>query len=388
MKHTNLRPAAPSRDRLVGVATIALWLTGCGSAETDTSEAPATEATAPIETPTPAASATPDAPPPSAEPVSPDAAAAPKGPHVVAKVGDLEIQSTEVDERIAMLMARQFGGQAVPPEQLDAVRASMGPQIIQELINECLLDADADAAEVSVTPDECRADLEGQVEMLCVSQGMTEEEFEAQIRQFEGLSLEEFLVKSSSDEDFLRMLRHARLLEERFPEDTAVTSEEVRERYDAELDQVWTKQATVRASHILFEIPADEAEAEAARTEAQRVLDLARAEGADFAALAREHSDGPSGPNGGDLGFFPRNGAMVEPFAAAAFLLQPGEVSELVQTQFGLHIIQVVERREGTVVSFEEASPAIERMLRTERVGQARVKHLEALRAEAEIEVL
>lgn len=77
-----------------------------------------------------------------------------------------------------------------------------------------------------------------------------------------------------------------------------------------------------------------------AKKRAEEALKKAKASGADFAALAKKYSDDPgSGPRGGDLGSFPRK-AMVQPFAEAAFALKPGEVSAIVETDFGFHVIK------------------------------------------------
>lgn len=92
------------------------------------------------------------------------------------------------------------------------------------------------------------------------------------------------------------------------------------------------KKEKVHCAHILVE---DEAKA-------RDLLRQVKA-GGDFAALAREHSKCPSGKqNGGDMGFFEK-GRMVKPFDDAAFALQPGELSELVQTKYGFHIIKRIE---------------------------------------------
>lgn len=86
--------------------------------------------------------------------------------------------------------------------------------------------------------------------------------------------------------------------------------------------------AKVKASHILVK----------KHSEAQQILDQIRT-GANFAELAKQHSECPSGKNGGNLGFF-THGQMVKEFEKAAFALSKGEVSEVIKTQFGYHIIK------------------------------------------------
>ena len=123
--------------------------------------------------------------------------------------------------------------------------------------------------------------------------------------------------------------------------DTAIT--------DAELTAEFQRSqpgAEVRARHILLRIPADPtaAQRDSVRNLAAQLRDRARG-GADFAAMAREYSaDAASAAQGGDLGFFARE-TMVAPFSDAAFALQPGEVSDVVESPFGLHVIKLEERR-------------------------------------------
>jgi peptidyl-prolyl cis-trans isomerase C len=126
------------------------------------------------------------------------------------------------------------------------------------------------------------------------------------------------------------------------------TDARLRERYDALKDDEGFAEEEVHARHILV----------GSEDEAKKIIaDLEG--GADFAALAGEHSVDPSArTNGGDLGFF-RRGQMVPEFAEAAFALEPGKrTTEPVQTQFGWHVIEVVERRTGTP-SFEETEPRL-----------------------------
>ena len=127
-----------------------------------------------------------------------------------------------------------------------------------------------------------------------------------------------------------------------------VSDADVRAYYERHKSD-YEKPEEVKASHILVKVEpaASDEDRTAARARIDEVLELAKAEGADFAELAREHSEDPgSGSNGGDLGFFPRQGAMVEPFAAAAFALTtPGDISPVVESTFGFHIIRLTERR-------------------------------------------
>lgn len=112
-----------------------------------------------------------------------------------------------------------------------------------------------------------------------------------------------------------------------------------------------------QVSHILVEVPAsaDQATQDAAKAEADRIAAQARQAGADFAALAREHSDDAgSKASGGDLGWIARDGAMVKPFEDAVFAMQPGTVSDPVRSQFGWHVIQLREVQAGQVQSFED----------------------------------
>ena len=129
----------------------------------------------------------------------------------------------------------------------------------------------------------------------------------------------------------------------------AETTEEEIQAYYNRNKAKYTMDEEVKASHILIKDEEDTEEARAATLKkAEELLEQAKAEGADFAALAREHSeDTGSAVNGGDLGWFAR-GRMVPPFEQAAFALtEKGELSEPVRSQFGVHIIRFEERRKG-----------------------------------------
>lgn len=157
---------------------------------------------------------------------------------------------------------------------------------------------------------------------------------------------------------------------------------------DDELRALFEEQAPgtrVRARHILFTFPenATDAQRDSVLAQAQQVRELA-ASGEDFAELARQHSEDPgTAQDGGDLGFFQR-GSMVQPFEEAAFALDPGDVSGVVETPFGLHIIKVEERESQ---SFEEVGANFRSQVIDERRQASLNVYVEGLREAQSMEI-
>jgi peptidyl-prolyl cis-trans isomerase C len=143
----------------------------------------------------------------------------------------------------------------------------------------------------------------------------------------------------------------------------------------------------VKASHILVRVPqgATGAGKEQPRQRAEALLKRVRG-GEDFAALARQSSEDPgSAPNGGDLGTFGR-GQMVPPFEQAAFGLKAGEISDVVESPFGFHIIKVSEKVPARKLTFAEVKERLKRDLVLQKRQQAQQSFLNSLRAKAKIE--
>jgi peptidyl-prolyl cis-trans isomerase C len=143
----------------------------------------------------------------------------------------------------------------------------------------------------------------------------------------------------------------------------SVTNEAVRARYDQEISGK-PGEEEVHAKHILVDNEAD----------ARKIIGQLKG-GADFAALAKQYSKDPAGAQqGGDLGFFKKD-EMVPEFAAAAFALQPGQVSQdPVHSQFGWHVILVVEKRRAEPPSFEQARDELRQKMIQEGVQKAVAK--------------
>jgi peptidyl-prolyl cis-trans isomerase C len=142
----------------------------------------------------------------------------------------------------------------------------------------------------------------------------------------------------------------------------------------------------VRASHILILVSPDAGEEEKAEARS-RILEIRQKilAGEDFAEMAKQFSEDRSSADGGDLGFFRRE-QMVKPFADAAFSLDIGELSEVVTTQYGLHLIQVTDRKEESAVPYEQVKTQIDQYLQREKTMVAVEELAAGLRSQAEIE--
>jgi peptidyl-prolyl cis-trans isomerase C len=185
--------------------------------------------------------------------------------------------------------------------------------------------------------------------------------------------------------DIQQQLSVERMVSEDIAPGIIISDKDIGDFYAANIDKMKIP-VEVRARHILLKPDSSDAEVlKATRESLEKILSEVR-EGADFAALAMEYSQAPSAPAGGDLGFFGR-GQMVGPFEDAAFELPPGEISDVVQTQFGYHIIKVEERRGGETVPIEEADAQIRSYL-TQQTLQSEMEILvEDLREEADVEI-
>ncbi len=199
------------------------------------------------------------------------------------------------------------------------------------------------------------------------------------------VSVEEGEVRDRYDDDPERYRRSARIKVAYIPLETAkleqsleVTEEDLANHYEYTRDR-WKTPRQVKARHVLIKVPEDAGEEREneLRERAEFVLQKAR-EGADFTELAREFSQDGSGPEGGDLGWFER-GQMVPAFEEAAFALEAGELSEVVRTQFGFHVILVEEIREEGVKPLDEVRDEVAadfRKLEVRRVAGERAEEI------------
>jgi peptidyl-prolyl cis-trans isomerase D len=151
------------------------------------------------------------------------------------------------------------------------------------------------------------------------------------------------------------------------PSEIQPTDDEIQIYYESYPER-FNEEKQVKARHILFRVAegAPEDEVAKVRNQAEKVLEKAK-QGEDFAELAKKHSQEPgAAQGGGDLGFFTRD-RMVPAFSEAAFSMEKGQISDLVRTPFGFHIIKVEDIREERTLSLEEAKPRIEFYLKRDK---------------------
>lgn len=166
-----------------------------------------------------------------------------------------------------------------------------------------------------------------------------------------------------------------------------IPEKDLKSYYDTHTNEFKTPEM-IKARHILVKIDpaASEEDKKKAREKAEDILKKIKG-GEDFAGLAADLSDDPgSKAKGGDLGFFPR-GRMVKPFEDAAFSLKTGELSGIVETQFGFHIIKVEERKEPATEPFEAVKESIRQKLLQDSVKTKVTEFIDNAMKDAKVEV-
>ncbi len=302
--------------------------------------------------------------------------ASPPGDAPVAVVNGEPITKAEFDRALAAYMRRfrqmtggMHGMVKEPNEQMKA-------EVLQQLVDRTLLWQEA--------KKDLPKDLDAQVEKeLEAIKGRFPDD-----RSFQQALDAENLTTATLKGLIRQQLAVRNYVETHIQPGVKVSEEEVRRFYEENRDKFTTPEQ-VRASHILIRVAPGASDEEKGRAR-KKVAELRERalQGEDFAELARKHSEDPgSAANGGDLGFFTRD-RMVKPFADAAFALKAGEVSDVVETRFGYHVIKVTERKEATRHGFEEVKDQIQGYLEARALDQAIRAKVDELRKGAEIRMV
>lgn len=352
------------------------------------------------------------------------------GPNTVLTVNDTPISYQEYQKAYNQMMdeyRKKFGGE-IPDALLKSL--NIKEQVVQQLVDRTLILQEAENLGIHVSDQEIREAIEkissfqvngvfnvNTYREILNSSRLTVANFEAGIRNdllahkvlvalsgF-GLAPEFDLQARFNYENEEMKLEYASFQADAFRKDVTISDEELQKFYDEhksdyqkeeqrklkyltflatdtkgievsdEEVQAYYQQNQIfysvpekrRARHILFKIKSGESEKdqEATRKRAEQVLEQARA-GDDFAGLATIYSEDSSAASGGDLGFFSR-GRMVKPFEDAVFSMKPGEISDIVETKFGYHIIKLEEIVPASVKPLEEVKSSIVARLKAEK---------------------
>jgi peptidyl-prolyl cis-trans isomerase D len=187
---------------------------------------------------------------------------------------------------------------------------------------------------------------------------------DAELKKYYEQNPSEFQVQEQA------IVEYAKFSAEDLLSKVEVSKEDVRKYYEGHQNDFGTPEER-RASHILISVgaTATQAEQDAAKAKAEQLLQQVRKNPAEFADLARKNSqDTGSAPNGGDLGFFGK-GMMVKPFDDAVFALKVGEISGLVKSDFGYHIIKLVAIKPSRILPLDEAREGIFNKLREQKAA-------------------
>jgi peptidyl-prolyl cis-trans isomerase C len=203
----------------------------------------------------------------------------------------------------------------------------------------------------------------------------------------------EILDRMNLDEATLKLqIAHQaavqQLIDSQIGPKVSVKDEEAKAFYDAN-PNFFKMPEQVKASHILIKFDpqtADDAKKASAKKTLQEVK-ARLAKGEDFAVLAKEISQDASSANNGDLGYF-RRGQMVKPFEDAAFGMQLNAVSEIVETQFGYHLIKVYDKKPESVIAFADVKDRIAEQLRDNKLKQEVMEYIQELRKSAKIQTM
>jgi len=311
---------------------------------------------------------------PPAAPGAPAVPAPPKPvptvlPAVIARVNGEDVKKEEFEKMIKTIESR--AGQPIPPDRRDEILRGA----IDQLVVYTLLSQESKTRGIKIDDTE----IEAKMQQLR-GQFPTQEAFEKALK-------ERNMTADGLRKDARVDLSVTKLMEAEVATLPGPSDAEAKDFY-AKNPERFKEEESVRASHILIRVEPNADAATKAKKKAtiEGVLKRAKS-GEDFGKLAQQYSQDGSAAQGGDLNFFPK-GQMVPEFSNVAFALKPGQVSDIVTTQFGYHIIKVTDRKPGRVIPFEEAAPQIKQFLEGQKKQQHADAFIEGLKKKSKIEVL
>ncbi len=246
---------------------------------------------------------------------------------IAAVVDDEIILQSELDFQTNLLAAQK---------KVDPKTPGLKQQVLDAMIEDKLVYAQANLDSITVSEDEIKNKIDYQINLFVQQYGSREK-----VEDVYGMSIEK--MKRELHDDVKKNIMSQRLQEKKFGAVDA-SRREVEEFYEKFKDSLGVIPEKVQLAHIFRNPRATDLLKKRFKQKAEEILDSIKA-GADFAAMAKKYSEDPgSASQGGDLGFVKR-GVFYPEFEAAAFALQPGELSEVIESPVGFHIIEMIEKR-------------------------------------------
>ena len=287
-----------------------------------------------------------------------------------AVVNGTVISQVELDSQMKIVVDRlRASGRLPDVSQLDQIRS----QVLENLIARELLYQECQKKGIKISEEEVNKQL-----ITLKGQFPNETEFNNALTRMN-------LTETSIKEKLARDLALKKLIEDEVAPQVTVSDSDIRAFYENN-PEAFKQPERVKASHILIKV--DPQADPSQKAEAQKKIDLVQAKlqkGEDFGALAKEYSEGPSGPKGGDLGYFTR-GQMVKPFEDAAFAMKSGEVSGMVETRFGYHLIKVTDKTPEGTMPYDDVKERLGEFLKQKKIQEEVNVYVKRLEEKAKIE--
>ena len=282
---------------------------------------------------------------------------------------DFEKTALKVGKEYEMIFGEEIWTSEVEGEK--TFKEEFDNEILNVMISQEIVNQQAEKENITVTDEEVANEMSSYMQMI------------ENVDEYN-----KFMEENGIDEEFLKNHFRQTLIFDKYRNkimsETEITENDLRDYYNTHIDEY--KKEEIKASHILITTlndmgePLSEEETAKKESEAQDILARIK-QGEDFEALAKEYSDDKaSASNGGDLGYFAK-GVMVPEFEEAAFKLEKGQVSDVVKSSFGYHIIKVDDKREE-ITSYEDEKENILGAIRYEIYNEK----MEELKKASEIE--
>jgi peptidyl-prolyl cis-trans isomerase SurA len=285
---------------------------------------------------------------------------------IIAYVNDDIITLSELNEKTAAIIAGRKQNPYLREQGQDVEK--LRREILDNLVNERLAAKEIIRLKISVTA----AEVDAVVKTIMDDNKLTPEQLEAELRN-EGQTLEDFRKRIRED------LERARLIDREVRSKTVITDAQVEAYYQANREEFLAKVRRRLQSIFLPFAPEDTPDGQRQIYALAEQIRERLSRGADFAAMAKRYSRGPGAETGGDLGFF--NEGELDPVLEQAIeTLKPGEISQIVHTGNGLHIIRVVEVQAVAERPMDEVRETIRRRLFQQEINRKYADWLKGLR--------